>query len=183
MTLIPDLLKIISEYADPETYMLLKSINYPVIAFHKYEDLITQQIRESEELKNHIIEYKQYIAELGKWQTIDVSQFGTLEEHPLIKWSGKLGDLQPIIDSLLTGKLNLLLENMKTFEFITYSYQNNDLIINNLRFGTQVVTRFHRNIEYLMGLENLSPCWGLLCKLLNILQGLHTYNPQRMESL
>ena len=58
MALIPDLYHIISEYTDPETYTLLKSLNIPVISIHKYQNLLAKDFTNIVELENLKIEYR-----------------------------------------------------------------------------------------------------------------------------
>ena len=58
--LIPDLYRIISEYTDPKTFMILKSQNISVISLLKYENLLSQNFKNIPELETLKTEHNQY---------------------------------------------------------------------------------------------------------------------------
>lgn len=187
--MIADLSRIISEYVDPETYTILKSIGYPIVTLSKYEKLVVDQLRDSEELRYLIAEYKlsatQLKTEMDNLHTnIRLGRFDELknpDDFPHVKWSKKLDYLYPQIDKIFKDKLESLLQNMKILGYITYSYQNDDLIINDIKSERCIVIKLS-NVAKLPKLDNLSPFWKFLYRLANNRRGLMT-DPLLVEYL
>jgi hypothetical protein len=168
MSLIPDLLKIISEYVDPETYINLKSLNIPVIVLEKYEILICDEIKNSEsysQLSKLITEFKSLISEYYNHIAINgQNSYNSLLEE-------KITDVEKKLLKVLKKKSIDLINIMRDLGYMTYDIHDKILIIKNIKFihniepDDQIIIK--ANIPIVYNETNLSPFWKLLFKFLN----------------